>query len=355
MPAAACDGTGTGTVLFMKYKHKRIFLRWNPARIFISWLKKIRFKRYENVSLYKIIRLFLENVRDDEIIDRANGVAFNFLLAIFPAIIFLFTLIPYVSLFFPEVNKESIMEFLGEQIPPSMFEAISSTVLDIVSIQRGGLLSLGFLFSLYLSTNGTLALMRAFNACYHTIEKRSELKTRLIATGLTFNLAFVLFLAIILLVVGQIVLEYMLAHLQDFAFIDLNTFTVGLLFTLRFVVIFMVFLLAISTLYYFGPAIHYNWRFFSIGSLIATLLVLAVSYGFSFYVTNYSTYNKVYGSIGVLIAIMVWVQLVTIMLLVGYEVNASIHRAIRKQAMWNARSYRRQNLPAKPVNVKVPD
>jgi membrane protein len=339
----------------MKYKYKRFLLRWNPGRLFINWLKMIRFKKYENVSLYKIIRLFLENVRDDEIIDRANGVAFNFLLAIFPAIIFLFTLIPYVSLYFPEVNKESIMEFLGGQIPPTMFEAVSSTVLDIVSNQRGGLLSLGFLFSLYLSTNGTLALMRAFNACYHTIEKRGEIKTRLIATGLTFNLAFVLFLAIILLVVGQIVLEYMLAHLQEFSFVDLNSFTVGLLFSLRFIVIFVVFLLAISTLYYFGPAIHYNWRFFSIGSLVATLLILVVSYGFSYYVTNYSTYNKVYGSIGVLIAVMIWVQLVTIMLLVGYEINASIHRAIRKQAVWNARSYRKRNLPSTPVSSRMPE
>jgi membrane protein len=328
----------------MKYKHKRFILKWNPGRIFIGWLKKVRFKQYENVSLYKIVKLFLQNLRDDEIMDRANGVAYNFLLAIFPAIIFLFTLIPYVGEFFPEISKESIMEFLGAQMPPSIFQAVSSTVLDIVSNQRGGLLSLGFVFSLYLSTNGTLALMRAFNACYRTIENRSGLKTRLIATALTFNLAFVLFLAIILLVVGQLVLEYAMGNLQHIDFIDLNSYTVSLLFLLRFLVIFVVFLLAISTVYYFGPAIHYNWRFFSIGSLIATLLILAVSYGFSYYVTNYGTYNKVYGSIGVLIAIMVWVQLVTIVLLIGYEINATIHHAIRKQALWNARAFRRDQV-----------
>ncbi len=330
----------------MKYNQKRFILKWNPGRIFIAWLKKIRFRKYENVSLYKIIKLFLTNLRDDEILDRANGVSYNFLLAIFPAIIFLFTLIPYVTEFFPDVNKDSIMEFLGAQIPPSMFDVVSSTVLDIVSNQRGGLLSFGFLFSLYLSTNGTLALMRAFNACYRTIENRTGLKTRVIATGLTINLAFVIFLAIILLVVGQLVLEYFLAHLPEFPF--LNDFTVFLLFALRFLVIFIVFFLAISTLYYFGPAIHYNWRFFSIGSLISTLLILGVSYGFSYYITNFGTYNKVYGSIGVLIAIMVWVQLVTIVLLVGYEVNASIHHAVRKQALWNARSFRREPVTEQP-------
>jgi membrane protein len=321
----------------MKYKHKRLLLQWNPGRVFISWMKKVRFSKYENVSLYKIFRLFLQNLTDDEIMDRANGVAYNFILAVFPAIIFLFTLIPYISNFFPDVTTKSIMDFLGEILPHSMYEVISPTVLDIVSNQRGGLLSFGFLFSIWLSTNGTLALMRAFNACYRTVERRSGLKTRLIATALTINLAFVVFLAIVLLVVGQFVLDY----LTQFEWLNITDFTVFLIFTLRFVVIFIVFFLAISTLYYFGPAIHYNWRFFSIGSVVATILTLGVSYGFSYYVTNFSTYNKVYGSIGVLIAIMVWIQLITVVLLIGYEINASIHNAIRKQALWNARQYRR--------------
>jgi membrane protein len=353
MPATGTNAGGIGTVFQMRYKHKRFILRWSPGRLFISWLKNIRFRKYENVSMYKIVKIFLKNLNDDEILDRANGVSYNFLMAIFPGIIFLFTLIPYVTDFFPDINKESIMEFMGAQMPRTMFEVISSTVLDIVSNQRGGLLSLGFLFSLYLSTNGTLALMRAFNACYRTIENRGGLKTRLIATALTINLAFVLFLAIILLVIGQLVLDYFTANLPDFPFLNLNHFTVQLIFVLRFLVIFVVFFLAISTLYYFGPAIHYNWKFFSIGSLVATLLSLAVSYGFSFYVTNFGTYNKVYGSIGVLIAIMVWVQLVTICLLVGYEINASIHHAIRKQALWNARSFRRDSIEEIQPNVKL--
>ena len=324
----------------MKYKYKRLLLQWNPGRLLISWLKHVRFSKYENVSLYKILKIFLKNLMNDDILDRANGVAFNFILAIFPAIIFLFTLIPYVTSFFPEINTESIMEFIGQQIPPSMFEVMSSTVLDIVSNQRGGLLSLGFLFSAYLSTNGMMALMRAFNACYRTIENRSGLKTRLIATGLTINMTDVLFLAIILLVVGQFILDAIMSNLPAFEWINMSTFTVVLLFIVRFIAIFIAFFLAISFIYYFGPAIHYNWRFFSVGSLLATFLCLAVSYGFSFYVTNFGTYNKVYGSIGVLIALMIWIQLLTIMLLVGYEVNASIHDAIRKEALWNTRMHR---------------
>lgn len=325
----------------MKYKYKRYIFRWTPGMLIIHWMRKIKFKRWDNVSLYKIMKLLVRNLQQDEILNRANAVAFSFILAIFPAIIFLFTLIPYISQVIPEVTSQSIMEFLAEMLPLSMYEVISSTVQDIISNQRGGLLTFGFVFSLYLATNGMMSLMGAFNACYKTDDRRGGFKMRMIATGLTINLALVLFLAIILLVVGQLALNYVLTHLNEFNWLEgIDKFTVYILFVLRFLVIFIVFFLAVSTIYYFGPAIHYNWRFFSIGSFLATLLILGVSYGFSFYVTNFGTYNKVYGSIGVLIALMVWVQLVTVVLLVGYEINASIHNAAYMQALWHGRRFK---------------
>jgi len=314
----------------------------SPGIWVISWMKKVRFSKYENVSLYKIIKIFLNNLDDDEIVDRANGVAFNFILAIFPAVIFLFTMLPYITEFFPEINSDTIMNFLGQEMPPNMYVVISSTIHDIVSIPRGGLLSFGFLFSFFLSTNGMMALMRAFNACYRTIENRSAIKTRLIATGLTINMAMALLLAIVLLIVGQFALNYVMSNLPKFSWLDINSFTIYLLFACRFLALFIAFFLAISFVYYFGPAIHYNWRFFSIGSMMATFLCLAVTYGFSFYITNFGTYNKVYGSIGALIALMVLIQIITTVLLIGYEVNISIHDAIRKEALWNSRMHRQK-------------
>jgi len=313
--------------------------------LIIIWMRQIKFKKWDNVSLYKIIKLFIRDLTQNEILIRANGVAFSFILAIFPAIIFLFTLIPYVTQYIPEVNTQSIMEFMSGIMPASMYDVVSSTIQDIVSNQRGGLLTLGFVFALYMATNGMMSLMNAFNACYKTNDKRGGLKTRLIATGLTIHLAFVLVLAVVLLVVGQFVLDYILLNLSELeALKGIDKFTVYLLFALRFIVVFIVFFLAVSTIYYFGPAIHYNWRFFSIGSFLATIFILAVSYGFSYYITNFGTYNKVYGSIGVLIALMVWVQLVTVVLLVGYEVNASIHDAARMQAIWHGRRFKNSEL-----------
>lgn len=319
----------------MKYVTRKRILKFNSARTGRSWLKRIKLKKYDNLSLYKFIKIFSYNISEDEIMDRANGVAFNFILATFPAIIFLFTLVPYISIYFPEITTVTIMDFIKSLVPPSMYDTISSTLYDIISKQRGGLLTFGVLFALYLSTNGMMALMRAFNACYRTVEKRHWLRMRVTALGLTLMLALVLISAIVLLIVGQFVLNYILSHLEDFSHLNLDSFTIYMLFALRFLVIFIVFFLAISFIYYFGPAVHYNWSFFSIGSFLATLAILALSYGFSVYITNFGSYNKVYGSIGALIALMAWIQLVTIILLYGYEVNASLHYGRKMEAVKN--------------------
>ena len=317
----------------MKYITRKRILEFSTARTGRSWLKRVKFKKYDNLSLYKFIKIFVHNIEEDEISDRANGVSFNFILAIFPAIIFLFTLTPYISVYFQEVTTDTIMEFIKEGVPASMYDSIASTLFDIISKQRGGLLTFGFLFALYLSTNGMTALMRAFNACYRTVERRHWLRMRLTSLGLTLMLAIVLFSAIILLIVGQIVLNYITTHLEEFSHLNLSGFTIYLLFLLRFLVIFIVFFVAISCIYYFGPAVHYNWSFFSIGSFLATLSILGVSYGFSVYITNFGSYNKVYGSIGALIALMAWIQLITIILLYGYEINASLHYGRKMEAV----------------------
>lgn len=317
----------------MRYKLRKRILSIPSARTGRSWMKKITFKRFGNLSLYKFTKIFLHNIHEDEIFGRANSVAYNFVLAIFPTIIFLFTLIPYITVWIPNITNESILEFIGQFAPPSMYDAMSSTVLDIVNNQRGGLLTFGFVFALYLATNGMAALMNAFNACYRTVDRRSFFRTRLTAAGLTIMLSVVLFLAVILLVVGQIVINYFTTHVEELAKLNLDSLSIYFILMLRFLVIFIVFFIAISCIYYFGPAVHYNWSFFSIGSLLATLACLGISYGFSFYVSNFSSYNKVYGSIGTLLALMIWIQLMTMVLLFGYEVNASLHYATKAEAI----------------------
>ena len=293
-------------------------------QVLIGILKSIKLKK-RNTSLYNILVILINKIWKDELIDRSYGVAFSFTLAIFPLIIFLFTLLPYIHQVIPEVDAATIMDFLESTIPPATYATVSNTIEDIVGRQRGGLLSFGFFLAIFLATNGMLSLINVFNKIHKTVESRGFLKTRLIATGLTFMLASVLLLAAILLIAAQIVVEFMLEN-----GLILESFHVSLFQISRFTVILIIFQLTISCIYYFGPAVHDRLHFFSPGSIFATFSAIGASFGFSYYVTNFGTYNKLYGSIGALIAMMLWLSILSLILLVGFELNASIDKASRK-------------------------
>jgi membrane protein len=280
--------------------------------------------RNRQVSIYKILKNLITNIDRDDILHQASSVAFSFTLAVFPALIFLFTLLPYIPIsFLPLVDgqnfQESLQEFIGDL---AMLDQVSQTIQDLLNNPRGDLLSFSVLLSLFLSTNGMMELSQTFNKIYKTIDKRGYWFTRLIATGLTVILAIVLFTSILLLIFGNIVLKYMVQNgmlAQDFLYYSLIFF--------KFLVLFILFLIAISIVYYFAPALHNRWKFISIGSVVATLLSIIVSYIFSFYINNFGTYNKVYGSIGAMIAMMVWIYMISVILLIGYEINSSIDQA----------------------------
>lgn len=275
--------------------------------------------RSKEVSIYKILKNLTANINNDDILHKASSVAFSFTLAVFPAIIFLFSLIPYIPI--PNI-RANIIELVSDV---AMLKQISQTIHDVVSKPRGDLLSFSVLLSVFLSTNGMMELAQTFNKIYRTIEKRSYWKTRLIVTFLTVILALVMFISIVLLTVGSFALNYMVDNgfmAQDFLFYSI--------LVLKFFVLFILFLFTISAIYYFAPALHNRWNFISIGSFVATILSIFVSYLFSFYITNFGTYNKLYGSIGAMIAMMVWIYMISIILLIGYEVNSSIDQAAQQ-------------------------
>jgi membrane protein len=294
-------------------------------RNLIHFLKRKKLKR-SGVSYFKLIQIFFDELSDHNLIERANNVAFQFTLAIFPAIIFLFTLIPYLPI--ENLNQE-VMSLMEEIMPPSVFEVAESTIFDILSKSRGDLLSVGFIFALYFATNGTSALMTAFNQTYRTKDSRGFIKAKAIAIGLTFLLAFVLVASILLLIVAQQIIYF----LEEFGIIN-DAFEVYIFVGLRFMVIFFLFQIAISVIYYWAPAIHKKWHFFNPGSILATFLCLAASFGFSFYINNFGTYNKLYGSIGALIAIMIWFSFLSLFLIIGLELNVSLEKA--KQSKLNS-------------------
>ncbi len=280
--------------------------------------------RNRQVSIYSILENLVINVKNDDLLQKASSVAFSFTLAAFPALIFLFTLLPYIPItILPMVEGQDFQNELQALIGDlAMLDQVSQTIEDLLKNPRGDLLSFSVLLSLILSTNGMMELAQTFNKIYKTIENRSYWFTRLISLGLTVTLALVLFIAILLLIFGNIVLGYMVEN----GLLSQDILYYGIVF-MKFLVVFGLFLLAISIIYYFAPALHSKWRFISIGSVVATFLSIVVTYFFSYYITNFGTYNKIYGSIGAMIALMVWIYMISVILLIGYEINSSIDQA----------------------------
>ncbi len=292
--------------------------KYRQLRKSYAFLHRKRFFA-STVSLADIGTLLIEKILLYDIDQRATAVAYNFTLAVFPAILFLFTLIPY----FPIPNMESqIMNFMRDAIPYSLYEFAASTIYDIISRKQGGILSFGFVLALITATNGMGALMTAFNMADHTSENRGFLKTKGIALLLTILLSTVLLLAVLVIIVGGFVVDW----LHDNVFLG-DHFTIFLLDAFRYLIMFFAFTVAVAIIYHFAPKMRHGWRFFNLGAVTASLLIILATYGFSFYLSRFGSYNKLYGSIGTIIAMMIWFYLVALLLIFGFELNNSIWRA----------------------------
>jgi membrane protein len=292
----------------------KIITKSPTFKIYTDFLKRIHFTK-KNVNLYIFLVLLQKETIRDSLIERARAMAFSFMLAMFPAIIFMFTLIPYIPI--PDMANQ-VMASIKDILPFSIYQTVSGTILEILNIPHGGLMSFGFLFAWYSATNGVMAMMEAFNQCYSSADRRSFIKKLLISF-----LIIVLLIIIIVIAIGfSVLLELYLHYLP----VDQRVNELGLVVT-KYILVFLIFYIAISMIYYIAPAVHKRWSFFSHGSFIATLMVLGFTFLFSFYVDNFNSYNKVYGSIGALIGLMLWFNMVSLMLLIGFEINACIEVA----------------------------
>ena len=283
-----------------------------------NFFKKIKPIGFAGLNLYDVAIFFVKGLQEGAITTRASSLAFNFFLAFFPSIIVFFTLIPYI----PIIGfQETLMEILSNILPPSTNNATFNTLDDIINNQRGGLLSIGFILALYFSTNGMSSLIQAFNSSYHIRENESIIKHQLLSIFLTVIISALVFLTIILIIFGKTTITY----LVDFQLINQNKI-VFLNIAKWIVLIFMLFV-GITTIFNIGPAIKSKIKIFSPGAILATLFIILTSIVFSYYIDNFSQYNKIYGSIGTLIIILLWIYFNAIFLLIGFELNASILNA----------------------------
>jgi membrane protein len=290
-----------------------------PLKPLIIISKRLSIPGFEGIPIFDVGAFFFQRLHKGELQTRARSMAFSFLLALFPAIIFIFTLIPYI----PISNfQDHLLSLLQSFLPASTYEAAQTTIEDIVKHQRGGLLSFGFLFALFVSADGVLALMEWFNKSYHGLQQRSAWKMRIMAIGLTITLAIFVLLSITLLLTSEIIYNYLSEQK-----ILTNIMHIVMLSAVKWLILLALCFSAISLLYYFGPSKSAKLKFISAGSSLATLLIVITSLGFNFFITHFSQYNKVYGSIGTLIIILIWLYINSLVLLVGFELNVSIRKA----------------------------
>lgn len=303
-------------------------IEWIIGSVLVSFIikhsKQIVIPGFEKLPIYDVAEFFWRGIMKGTLTMRASAVAFNLFLAIFPSVIFVFTLIPYIPI---HHFQEHLLDVLQNFMPKNAYEVTRETIEDIVKHQRGGLLSVGFISALYFSTNGFNSLITAFNNTYHQIETRTGFQQRLISILLVIISTLMILIAIALMI-GS---EYSLHKIFHRGQLYYHLIQSG-----RWIIVSILFYCLISITFYLGPSGKLGWKFASAGSMLATILSLVTSIGFAYYVNHFGKYNKLYGSIGTLIVILVWIYFNALVVLIGFDLNASIFKAKRdKESLQN--------------------
>ena len=284
----------------------------------------IKLPFFDGEPLYDVAAFFWKSMVDGAISTRASAIAFNFILAIFPAIIFLFTLIPYIPI---DNFQQQLFNLLQSILPRNAFAAIQETIEDILKTKRGGFLSFGFLAAFIFATNGIVSVIAAFNGTIHAIETRTWINQRFVALILAIILTLLMTVSIALITVSQSIMNYMVAN----GYLQKN-WTYYLIPGGKWLVICALIFFAYAFLFYLAPARKTKFRFISAGGTLATILTIITTIVFSYYINNFGKYNILYGSIGTLVVVMLSFYFNAFILLIGFELNVSIWHSRRNNS-----------------------
>lgn len=280
----------------------------------VKWGKKVTFKKTEGLSLYDIMELYVIGIIEGAFTNRASAIAFSFFMAIFPFLLFILNLIPYMPL---ENFQEDFLNLLSDNVPPTTYEAIYGIIEDIMNNSNQGLLSSGFILAMFLMANGVNAMLAGFENSYHVTITRNFIKQYIVSFTLGICLSIVLILSVAIIIISEILLNSIdYWYVDRLVVIDLS----------RYVLVLLMIWFCVSLLFKFGSKQLQHTSLVSIGSVITTLLIALSSYGFGIYVVRFAKYNELYGSIGTLLVLMIYIWLNCMILLLGFELNAAINK-----------------------------
>lgn len=279
--------------------------------------KKIVLPGFEGVPLYDVIAFFLAEIKKEGLNERAAAISYNFIMAIPPTCLFLFTLIPHLPFVPKSEIHDQLVKIIRDIIPAKEHnDNLIHFVDSFFKSSKIGLISFGFVLLIYFASNGMMGLMRSFNKSSIGFSKRNGLQTRWMAIKLTFLFMGLLLGCIILLIMQGTVISKLGLK---------NNFLIQFFSTFRWLFMLGLIFFNFAFIYKYAPAIIKRWRLISPGSIVGASMSVLATIGFSIFVNNFGRYNALYGSIGTVIVLMILIYINSLVLLIGYELNVSIH------------------------------
>lgn len=297
-------------------KLERLLITKTPVAFILRKSKRWYLPGFEGVPLYDVIKFFYNQVKTIGLTERASAVSYNFIMAIPPSFLFLFTLIPNLPFISKKNLKIQLHTLIRDIVPAQGYNAnIIKFVDSFIDGNKIGLLSFGLILALFFASNAMMGLMRSFNKNYIGFAKRKGWQDRWIAIRLTV-LIFGLVLGSLVVLITQGAVVKLMGVRSDF--------WLEFIFYVRWVVIIALIFYSIAFIYKYAPAVHKRWKLTSPGTILATFLSLMATLGFSSFVNNFGKYNALYGSIGTIIMLMALIFINSLVLLIGFELNVSI-------------------------------
>lgn len=290
-------------------------------RSLVRFLKRVKLSWLEGLSLYDLLELYIIGIAEGALSNRAGAIAFSFFMALFPFALFILNLIPYIPI---EGFQDDFLKFVSDGVPPNTYYAIENIINDILHNSHSGLLSSGFLLSIFLMANGLNSILGGFETSRHVLVKRGFFHQYFVAVGMSLVLSFLLILTVAIIVVFEVFIQKLTAH-------ELLSEQIPLIVLSRYGFLILMILITTSVLFKFGTKHDKSRSFISIGSVFSTIFTLIISYFFGIWVIRFSQYNQLYGSIGTLLIVMFYIWINCMILLLGFELNATINNLKRKK------------------------
>ena len=304
----------------MTKESERSFEKFPVVRHLVHFLRWIKLPGLENLSLYDLIALYFRGIIESGFSYHASAIAFSFFMALFPFALFILNLIPYIPI---EGFQDDFLKFVEEGVPPNTYDAIAAIINDILHNSHSGLLSSGFILSIFLMANGLNGILGGFESSRHVVVKRGFFRQYLVSLGMSLLLSFLLIVTIAAIIVFEV-------FIQKTIFNNLLYEYVPFIVIGRYVFVILMILITISILFKYGTKREKGRVFISVGSVFTTVLVILDSYIFGIWVVKFSKYNELYGSIGTLLIMMFYIWINCAILLLGFELNSIINNLKKK-------------------------